>query len=611
MQQTALSTNLLLSVLAIVIAVLSAFVSVDLVQRAMASRRLQHLSWFASAIVTVGSGLWATNFVGVLAYELPTVPAFDPKLTVCSGIAALVGATATLLFVRKSPIILPRILAAGVALTATNAVVHCLSLASLRMEGHLTFHPTALVSAIVLGCAATVLALRIIAGSQTFPRRLVASILIGASVVGMHIVDSSGAALMRGQATDETGEVVLSNLSVASSIAGVVFMILFMGLTAATFDRRYAELAANEADKLRKANDFTTNLINSSVDGIAAFDRNLVVTAWNPAMERLTGVASVDAVGFALTAVPALRASVIASAASKTIAGESHAVDTEVDLHGGTVFWSIQAAPVIDGSGLGRGGILFVHDGTERRKLQEAMRQTQRLEAVGHMTGSVAHDFANLLTVVSGSTDLLSRDRDLDRHLPTIRAAVLRGRDLIKQLLAFSRRQNLRSEIIHPGEHIRGALDLIRRASRPDIHLSLSVDEGTWAVMTDPSELEIALLNLTVNAKDAMPDGGFMSISARNVTLEDHASGLSGDFVEFRVADTGSGMDPDVASRVWEPYFTTKEVGKGSGLGLSQVYGFAKQCGGTVSLETVLGSGTAILIWLPRAYAQDAESVAA
>ncbi len=242
-----------------------------------------------------------------------------------------------------------------------------------------------------------------------------------------------------------------------------------------------------------------------------------------------------------------------------------------------------------------------------REAAEDALRQAQRLEAIGQLTGGVAHDFNNLLTIVSGSVHRLRRDIKDEKQmrlLDAIANATQRGESLTRQLLTFSRRQTLQPSTIDVAERLPQLKDMLARSLREDIEIHVIVPRPPCLVKVDPSEFELALLNLAVNARDAMPSGGTLTIAARPIVLRGKADeeGLRGDFVAIRVADTGDGIAPDVLPRVFEPFFTTKEVGKGTGLGLSQVYGFAKQSGGAATVTSAPRRGTAITLFLPRSF---------
>jgi two-component system, NtrC family, sensor kinase len=247
-----------------------------------------------------------------------------------------------------------------------------------------------------------------------------------------------------------------------------------------------------------------------------------------------------------------------------------------------------------------------LYDEADRREAAEgALRQSQRMEAIGQLTGGVAHDFNNLLMIIGGSAQRLRGELTEKKHrrlLEMIATATQRGETLTRQLLTYSRQQTLTPQVVDLAQRLPLVRELLTRSLRADIDIKVDVPDGVCAVRVDPGEFELAILNLAVNAKDAMPNGGTLSIRAKRVTLKGEATaeGLTGEFVAVRVADTGHGIAPEILTRVFEPFFTTKEIGKGTGLGLSQVYGFAKQSGGTATITSTEGRGTAITIYLPR-----------
>jgi signal transduction histidine kinase/CheY-like chemotaxis protein len=237
----------------------------------------------------------------------------------------------------------------------------------------------------------------------------------------------------------------------------------------------------------------------------------------------------------------------------------------------------------------------------QRERAEEALRQSQKMEAMGQLTGGVAHDFNNLLMVASSGLDLLERTENPERReilRQGIRQALDRGASLTRQLLTFSRRSPLKTEVIDLGGQVEDMRLLLERSLRGDISTRTEIEAGLWPVEVDPSQLEVAVLNIAVNARDAMPDGGTIILSARNrpgLTVE----GETGDFVELSVTDTGVGMGPETTQRVFEPFFTTKAVGKGTGLGLSQVYGFCRSSGGAAEVISTPGQGTTVSLLFP------------
>ncbi|MFL6709846.1 MAG: response regulator [Massilia sp.] len=243
----------------------------------------------------------------------------------------------------------------------------------------------------------------------------------------------------------------------------------------------------------------------------------------------------------------------------------------------------------------------------ERERVQQAMVQLQKMEAVGRLTGGIAHDFNNLLNVVQGSMDLilmLSPDEGAKRRAEVARRACERGAKLTSQLLAFSRNQTLNLRPVAVQAIFDGVRELVGASVGSRVAVAFAVEPDAGHVFADANQMEMALLNLAINARDAMPDGGELRFSATPATPPEGLLG-AGDYVRFAVRDSGSGMTPEVASRVFEPFFTTKEVGQGTGLGLSQVYGMAVQSGGGARVQSVPGKGTTVEIWLPRAAAPE------
>jgi PAS domain S-box-containing protein len=277
-------------------------------------------------------------------------------------------------------------------------------------------------------------------------------------------------------------------------------------------------------------------------------------------------------------------------------------VEYEVSGRGplGEVVRRTVLVPLIDRDG--RVAQIFVTsmDLTEQRRMEDRLRQSERMETVGQLTGGIAHDFNNLLTVVMGNLDMLRRAKPerAPRLIDNALAAVEQGRRLTGQLLAFSRRQPLKPEVVDLGGLL-GRMDgLLAQSLRGDIVLEIDVAEGLWPVQVDPVQLQSALINLAVNARDAMPGGGTFRIRAQN-RVSREGSGAEG--VAIQVSDTGTGIAPEDLPRVFEPFFTTKETGKGTGLGLAQVYGFVRQSGGTVDIMSEPGRGTTLSLMLPRA----------
>jgi PAS domain S-box-containing protein len=282
----------------------------------------------------------------------------------------------------------------------------------------------------------------------------------------------------------------------------------------------------------------------------------------------------------------------------------------------GSMFWANAVIDAIHGEeGELIGFAKITRDITERRDAQTALQeaqaqraQAQKMDALGQLTGGVAHDFNNLLMVVAGHISTIkarvAEDPKLANAAAAIDQAVQRGEALTRQLLTFSRRQTFNPTVFHVGEHVESFRTMLARSMGGAVTLAADIGQDTWPVKADANEFELALVNLALNARDAMPRGGIISITAENIVLGrgDTSANIEGEFVALHVSDSGCGIPPDVLPKVFDPFFTTKQANKGSGLGLSQVHGFAHQSGGTVTIATELGKGTTVTVYLPATH---------
>ncbi len=277
----------------------------------------------------------------------------------------------------------------------------------------------------------------------------------------------------------------------------------------------------------------------------------------------------------------------------------------------GDLYWETASiGPVKDDEGQIISFVAVKEDVTDRRAVEDQLRQSQKMQAIGQLTGGIAHDFNNLLTIILGNLQLLERGVGVDERrrgfIDDALWAVTRGSELTHRLLAFARMQPLRPTVVHLNDVVRRLNDLLRRTLGSRVNVVEDLDPGIPAVLVDPGELERALVNLAINARDAMPDGGTLSVQTRTATLDaDYVERcpdvVPGDYVLLTVSDTGTGIPAELLGRIFEPFFTTKEVGQGSGLGLSMVYGFVKQSGGHVCVESKVGAGTAFKLFLQPA----------
>ncbi|HEY0114348.1 MAG TPA: PAS domain S-box protein, partial [Allosphingosinicella sp.] len=333
------------------------------------------------------------------------------------------------------------------------------------------------------------------------------------------------------------------------------------------------------------------------------------VSNWNSGAEAIKGYGAAEIVGqhFSRFYTPEDRERGEPERALATARREGKfEIEAQRVRKDGTRFWaSIVIDPIYDEGGSLTGYAKVTRDITERKQAEEALEETraalfqsQKLQALGELTGGIAHDFNNLLTVIRGSAELLQRpgvaDEKRSRYLGSIIETADRAKDLTNQLLAFGRRQALKPEVVDLNLRLDAFGEMVARTLGSQIEVKLDLGAGLWAVEVDITQLETALLNAAINARDAMADGGRLTITTCNLADKDE--------VCVEVADTGEGMPPEVLQRAFEPFFTTKEVGKGTGLGLSQIHGFAAQTGGRAEIASTPGEGTRLRIVLPRSH---------
>jgi PAS domain S-box-containing protein len=367
-------------------------------------------------------------------------------------------------------------------------------------------------------------------------------------------------------------------------------------------------------------------LVESVVDyAIFALDKEGHVASWNSAAQKIMGYTSDEIIGkhFGILYRPdERRAGAPNRALELAIQRGKHEVEGWRIRKNGTPFFitgSVYSNRDDAGNLLGFMNIL--RDATERRDAEEKLVQareqlamSQKMEAIGKLTGGIAHDFNNLLMIIGGNAQIFARllDPKLPRAIEAIQTAAKRGESLTRQLLTFSRHQHLSPTVVDLNASIKNMRTMIESSLRGNIVYNENIGEGVWPVKVDLAELELAIVNIAVNARDAMPNGGTFTLSVYDVTVnQEIGSDLTGPFLAIAFSDTGTGIPPNLLSKMFDPFFTTKEVGKGTGLGLSQVYGFAHQAGGTVTADSKVGQGTTIIVYLPSSADEQITSSAA
>src|SRR5687768_6205191 len=358
-------------------------------------------------------------------------------------------------------------------------------------------------------------------------------------------------------------------------------------------------------------------LVEAVVDyAIFLLDTEGNIASWNTGAERIKGYRAEEIIGshFSVFYSAEDRARGVPQRSLRN-AAEKGKFEAEGWRYrkDGSRFW---ASVIIDAVHSEKGELLgfakVTRDITERKKFEqqllqarEQLLQSQKMESIGQLTGGIAHDFNNLLTVILSGSQMIERlaqgNEQLLRLIGHIRHSVERGERLTRQLLAYSRRQSLKPQLLDLSQSLHTFCDGILQTLRGSIELEIDIPKDLWPVEADPNELDLALINIALNARDAMQNGGMLRVRARNdFTSLDHASGAR-HYVAISISDTGIGMSPETLSRATEPFFTTKPLGAGTGLGLSQAFGFAKQSGGNLHIDSAWGKGTTVTIHLPIA----------
>jgi PAS domain S-box-containing protein len=598
--------------LSILIAALASYTALDLATRMRAASGRASRAWLAAAATAMRGGIWSMHFVGMLAFSLPGIEvSYDPFRTLLSLLIPIVVAAAAFAVVGRRP---RALLASGFAMGLAISAMHYTGMSAMRMAASIEYDPRWVVISIVIAVSASVVALWLAFRNTSAVQRLFAGLVMGLAISGMHYAAMAGALFVPLVSIAEHAEHLgVGQAPLAFLLAGTTIIILSIGLAAAVYDRAGAERAEREADALRRSEERFRLLVEGVADhAIFMLEPDGRVGNWNLGARRLMGYGD-DIVGTSY---------IIFHTEEDCAAGLPARALLEAERYGksategwrvrkdGSRFWAeVTIVAVRNESGAIIGFAEILRDVSERRRAQEALERTrealvmsQKMETIGQLTGGIAHDFNNLLAAVIGSLELLKKRLNMDdpkiqRLVDNAMQGALRGASLTQRMLAFARKQDLKPVVVDVPELVRGMTSLLKFDAGISIETRFPMDLPK--VKADTNQLELAILNLAVNARDAMPNGGVITIAAR----EDHDenSPPAKRHVALSVADTGCGMDEETLKHAQEPFFTTKGVGKGTGLGLSMVNGLAEQSGGRLVLKSRVGEGTTAEIWLPAA----------
>jgi PAS domain S-box-containing protein len=610
-----------LVLLSIAIAVFASYSALDLAGRMRAADGWARTAWLCTAALAMGGGIWAMHFVAMLAFSMPGMEVhYSLGLTLLSVVVAIGSTGVAFALVSGGDVVWRQLLPAGLLMGLGVVGMHYIGMAAMQMPATIRYDRLWLSISIFIAIGAATVALWLAGRNANRLLRAGAASAMGAAIAGMHFAGMRAAqftTLGTAMAPDRAS-LGQTALALALAVAGAAFVILLLSLVAANVDRRLAAAALREADALRESEERFRALYLRTPLPLFSLDRdgrleqvsNNWLDLFGYARDEVIGrplpdfLASDSALEFTARDWPMLVArDVLEECSYRAVTKNGDVRDVivsarvERDAHGG--FRHVL------------GGLTDV---TARHEAEKALQQAQKSELLGHLTGGVAHDFNNLLAVIIGNLDLL-RTRPLDakaaRFLDGAAQGAQRGAALTQRLLAFARKQDLRPRAVDVGELVAGMDDLLRRSLGPSMNITTDFPDIMPPAHVDAHQLELALLNLAVNARDAMPDGGDLRIegATEHLAPDNRADLPAGSYVRLTMIDHGHGMDAATLARATDPFFTTKPAGKGTGLGLSMVHGLAAQSGGRLLIRSQPGAGTSIDLLLPATVRSRAEDV--
>jgi PAS domain S-box-containing protein len=606
----------LLSV-AVAVCIFACVTSLNLFARARDAAGRRRLCWLTAAAVVFGSGVWTMHFIAELAYRPGMAVGYGPWSTLASLAVAMVlswfGLWAAV--ERRGWIV------GGGVIGGAIGAMHYTGMTALQVPARLGWDLHYVALSLVIALSLSYAAFATIARSTGFARRVAAALLLTAAIAGLHLVAMS-AMVLTPDPTIAVSNAILAPDLLAVAIGAVAVLIIALGLSGWVVDYLIALRVAREAEAVRSSEEHLARAQRLTHTGSVEVDLKKGVTRRSREVSAIYGIDE--------SAAPTTQAEYLAlihpddrEAVSALLIDLDNGIERGPFEHrivrpDGEVRDIYREHELIhDANGVAVRMVTTVQDVTalrasqrRERELENQLHHSQKMEAIGNLTGGLAHDFNNLLSVVIGNLDLMSGGSALnsaDRELVgDALAAALRGAELTRRLLAFARRQPLSPECIDVNERLTGTTALLRRTLGENIAVTERLEGALWPVVVDPAQLEAALTNLATNARDAMPQGGKLAFRTANLRVDAESIGTPaalkpGAYVVIEVTDTGTGMTPEVLARVFDPFFTTKPVGKGTGLGLSMVFGFIKQSGGHIEATSEPGRGTCFRLYLPCA----------
>jgi PAS domain S-box-containing protein len=605
-----------LVVLSILIACAASYAALYLASHVAHTRA--RATWLIAAAAAMGTGIWSMHFIAMLAYRLPVQVGYDVPLVGLSLLIAIVASGIGLEVAGRERASPARIAMTGPVMGFAIAGMHYTGMAAMRLPASQHYNVILVVASIVVAVAASYAAValflrfRFDASRRGEWLKAASAIVMGHAVAGMHYTAMAAVHFEHGNPS--VAGLVLPPDKLATAVAAATTLILAIVVAGAMVDRW-----ARTARAIRESEERFRAMVDAVHDyAIFTVDPGGRISSWNRGAERLLGYTPDEILGQSLRRLfpEGQEQNADQELSIAASAGQYESEGIRITKGGVVRRVNVTTTAMRDAHGELIGYARILRDVTEKlraqeelRRSEEQLRQSQKMEAVGQLAGGVAHDFNNMLTAIRGYADLLLVDgvRSADDRdaIGEIRKAADRAAALTRQLLAYSRKQMLQPRAVNPNDIVREMEGMLRRLLVGDVELVTRFDDSVGQITVDPAQLEQVILNLVLNARDAMPSGGRIMIETSLAEFdaafcEQNPGAHPGRHVVLMVRDNGRGIPEQIRQHIFEPFFTTKERGAGTGLGLSTVYGIVKQSGGYVAVESAAGSGATFRIAFPQ-----------
>lgn len=615
----------LLVVLSILFAIAASYTTLDLAGRVAASIGGARLMWLLAGSVAMGTGIWSMHFIGMMAMHLPVPIGFHIREVLLSSVVAMFASLCALHISSRSTLSVRSMLAGGLFMGPAIAGMHYIGMEALHIDADMHYDAALVALSVGIAIAASVAALWLAHRfrNEQIPQSELAKVgsalLLGGAIAGMHFTGTAAAEFSTSTNLFVAhGDPLIHEAGLSAAVAISAFILLAIAGFAAAVHRRFTLrlLEASRATEavVRSHEQFLRQVIDANPslvfvkdwEGRFVLGNKALADAYGSTPEQLVGRTDAD---FNKQADEVQRfleddREVMTGQVLKRISEEP--VTNSV---GHTRWFQTVKVPLARPVGASLQVLGVATDITDRKLLEDQLRHAQKMEALGQLTGGIAHDLNNVLTVILANTDLISphlaqADADITRDFKDLQGAASRGADMVRKLLAFSRRETLRMKPLDLTRFCNELLNTVQRLLPATIDVRLHTEPVLPHVTADEGAVHQMMLNLVTNARDAMPDGGMLVIDVAHRIVDEewcitHGWGKPGKYVCVTVSDTGTGMDAATREKVFEPFFTTKAQGEGTGLGLPMVYGLIRQHDGFIGVYSEVSQGTAIRLYFP------------